>query len=52
MLASDRLKYAVVSGTLVSVLLVWQDVEHIFKYRPGRLAEAFGGRPEIAGRKS
>ena len=48
MLASDRLKYAVVSGTLVSVLLVWQDVEHIFKYRQERLVEVFGGRPEIA----
>ena len=51
-LASDRVKYAVVGGTLVNVLLVRRGVEQIFKYRQERLTEVFGGRPEIAGRRS
>ena len=51
-LASDRVKYAALGGTLVNVLLVRRDVGQIFKCWQERLTEVFGGRPEIVGRRS
>ena len=40
-LASDRVDYSVLGGSLVNTLLVRRDVERIFTYRRRRLTEIF-----------
>lgn len=44
-LAEDRVRYAVLGGTLANRLLVARDLTKIFRYRHRKLQEAFGRWP-------